>query len=91
MERCSGLESDLKASEELLQEKLSALAQLQEDSAVLNEQLLAVKEQLSKSVADNTQLQSENNDLQLVVGSMQCSCYYALTMNQYYSLFVEVY
>lgn len=67
-ERVASLESDLKSSEDLLQEKLSALAQYEEDSAQLNEEILSVKEKISLTESEKRAAQSENTQLQALVG-----------------------
>ncbi|XP_067928545.1 early endosome antigen 1-like [Watersipora subatra] len=70
-ERIASLEVDLKASEELLQEKLSALDQLQEDSAVLNEKVLELKELLSSNESEKRRLDEENISMQALVTSLE--------------------
>lgn len=66
-ERITGLESDLKSSEDLLQEKLSALGQYEEDYAQLNEEILTLKENLSLMESEKNQTLSENTQLQGMV------------------------
>lgn len=72
-ERISGLESDLKSSEDLLQEKLSALGQYEDDSAQLNEEILKLKESLTLLETERNQSNTENTQLQELVKRVFCS------------------
>lgn len=68
--RVEDLEFNVKSSEDLLQEKLSALGQLQEDSAVLNESILELKEKVASAEADKARVAAENISLQTLVSCL---------------------
>lgn len=70
-ERIASLESQVQSSEDLLQEKLSALDQLQCDSAQLNEDILELRDRLGNCETERDGFQAETITLRSMVSNTE--------------------